>query len=477
MRNFEGRTAVITGGAGGFGLEFARRAVALGMQVVLADVEQQALERAVAELRVDGASVLALQTDVSDARQVDRLADLAFERCGGVHLLFNNAGVAPVGLLWEQSESDWQWVLGVNVMGVANGIRSFVPRMLAQRDDSHVVNTASVAGFISPTTMGLYNASKHAVVTISETLFHDLRSVESTIGVTVLCPAFVATGISSSDRNRPERLAEVDPPSPSTIRAREAMKRAVSSGKLTAAEIADRTFEAIRERRFYLFTHPAILSSVRGRHQSIVDGLPPDDPFGQRPGLAPSPARRDRRGEDRGDEAGTDAAPATDAAPDAIQRPGRPSSECASIRTPSGGAFSVELRCGSWTELRPYAQPIRFQVFVDEQGIDPALELDDNDDACLHCVAWVEGVVAGTGRLLPDGHIGRMAVTPDHRRSGLGGLILECLVAKARERGDRRVGLSAQAYVESFYERHGFVREGSVYQEAGIDHISMWREL
>ena len=145
MRNFEGRTAVITGGAGGFGLEFARRAVALGMQVVLADVEQQALERAVAELRVDGASVLALQTDVSDARQVDRLADLAFERCGGVHLLFNNAGVAPVGLLWEQSESDWQWVLGVNVMGVANGIRSFVPRMLAQRDDSHVVNTASVA--------------------------------------------------------------------------------------------------------------------------------------------------------------------------------------------------------------------------------------------------------------------------------------------------------------------------------------------
>ncbi|MFZ9626599.1 MAG: SDR family NAD(P)-dependent oxidoreductase, partial [Burkholderiaceae bacterium] len=222
MERFADRVAVITGAASGFGLAFAQRAALLGMRLVLADVEAAPLERAAAQLVATGANVRAFQTDVSNAEQMAQLADRAFSEFGAVHLLFNNAGVAPVGLIWEQSAADWQWVLGVNVMGVANGLRSFVPRMLEQNDDSHIVNTASVAGFISPTTMGLYSASKHAVVTISETLHHDLRAVGSSIGVTVLCPAFVPTGIAQSERNRPAALAGDQVQTSATLRARAA---------------------------------------------------------------------------------------------------------------------------------------------------------------------------------------------------------------------------------------------------------------
>lgn len=288
MDRFHGRTVVITGAAGGFGFEFARQAASLGMRIVLADVEQSALERAHAEISKLGAEVISQRTDVSDASQVQALADLAFGEFGAVHLLFNNAGVAPVGLLWEQSAEDWQWAVSVNIMGVAHGIRSFVPRMLKQPEDSHVVNTASVAGFISPTTMGLYNVTKHAVVTLSETLHHDLRSVGSLMGVTVLCPAFVPTGIASSERNRPSHLMVSEKISEHTVRARQAMERAVSAGRLSAADVARLTFEAVSERRFYLFTHPAILASIKARHDAIHRGAEPNDPFAQKPSLAPA---------------------------------------------------------------------------------------------------------------------------------------------------------------------------------------------
>lgn len=434
MDRFTDRVAVITGAASGFGLAFAQHAAALGMRLVLADVEAVPLERAASQLAATGAHVLSVQTDVSDAEQVAQLADRAFSEFGAVHLLFNNAGVAPVGLVWEHSAADWQWVLGVNVMGVANGLRSFVPRMLGQNDDSHIVNTASVAGFISPTTMGLYSASKHAVVTLSETLHHDLRAVGSSIGVTVLSPAFVPTGIAQSERNRPAALAENPTQTAATLRARASMERAVSSGRLSATDIAARTFEAIAERRFYLFTHPAILPSVNSRHAAIASGLDPDDPFARKPALAP-------------------------------------------VTAAASEAPKVRLETGSWSQLREVCKPVRFQVFVHEQGIDPALELDSVDDVCLHCVAWSEGVAVGTGRLLPDGHIGRMAVLAAFRRSGVGGQILECLVQEARARGHPQVELSAQAYVEPFYRRHGFTREGPVYLEAGIDHVRMWRKL
>lgn len=287
MQDLKGRTAVITGAAGGFGLAFARRALASGMRLVMADVEADALARAQRSLPASDGKVVTRVTDVAQAGEVDALAALAFQTFGEVHLLFNNAGVAPVGLLWDHTAEDWQWALGVNVLGVAHGIRSFVPKMLRQTSAGHIVNTASVAGFISPTTMGLYNVTKHAVVTLSETLYHDLRSVGSGIGVTVLCPAFVPTGIAHSERNRPQHLQSSAPDSPHTARAREAMRKAVGSGRLTADDIAYQTFEAIAERRFYLFTHPAILGSVKDRHESIQAGAEPSDPFARKPALTP----------------------------------------------------------------------------------------------------------------------------------------------------------------------------------------------
>lgn len=432
MNRFTNRVAVITGAASGFGLAFAQRGASLGMKLVLADVEAAPLEAAAEKLRASGAEVLARQTDVADPVQVAELADCAFNDFGAVHLLFNNAGVAPVGLVWEHSAADWRWVLGVNVLGVANGLRSFVPRMLRQGDDSHIVNTASVAGFISPTTMGLYSASKHAVVTLTETLLHDLRSVGSSIGVTVLCPAFVPTGIAESERNRPAEFAGTEAQTEASLRARAAMVKAVSSGRLSASDIANMTFDAIERRQFYLFTHPAIIPSIQSRHAAIAAGQDPDDPLARKP----SP-------------------PAT----------------------PEVQVSAIQLQTGSWAELREWCQPIRFKVFVDEQGIDPELELDSVDDRCVHCIARSGETVVGTGRLLPDGHIGRMAVLTAFRRAGVGGMILEHLVDEARRRGHARVELSAQVYVESFYLRHGFTRDGAVYVEAGIDHVRMWRNL
>jgi NAD(P)-dependent dehydrogenase (short-subunit alcohol dehydrogenase family)/predicted GNAT family N-acyltransferase len=432
MKLAAGQVAVITGAASGFGFEFARRAASLGMNVVMADIESTALDAAASSIRASGASVVACRTDVSKPEEIEALAGVAYDEFGSVHLLFNNAGVAPVGLLWEHDAADWQWVLGVNVLGMANGIRSFVPRMLKHNTEAHIINTASVAGYLSPTTMGLYNVSKHAVVTLSETLHHDLRSVGACIGVTVLSPAFVPTGIAQSERNRPATQASSSLPSQATLRARASMERAVSAGRLSAAEVAELTFQAIEEDRFYLFTHPAILASIKARHLAITGERGPDDPFAKRPALSPAVAVK----------------PA-----------------------------SAVLELGDWSTMREHAQPVRLQVFVNEQGIDPALELDAMDAECVHCVAWIGGAVAGTGRLLPDGHIGRMAVLEAFRRSGVGGLILERLVSEARSRGHQRVELSAQAYVEAFYRRHGFSREGAIYQEAGIDHVRMWRDL
>ncbi len=287
MIEFAGKVAVITGAASGFGLAFARLGASLGMRLVLADIAQSPLEAAARSLAQSGVELIAEQVDVSRAEEVQRLADLAFARFGQVNLLFNNAGVAPVGLVWEHSPADWNWVLGVNVLGVVNGIRSFVPRMIEQGDDSHVVNTASVAGLISPQTMGAYNVSKHAVVALSETLFHDLRTVGARLGVTVLCPAFVPTGIHQSERSRPQALRNEREPTASMRTARAAMSKAVESGRLSADEVARLSFEAIRERRFYLLTHPGILGAVKTRFDDILDQRLPTDPFAHKPRAAP----------------------------------------------------------------------------------------------------------------------------------------------------------------------------------------------
>ncbi|RPH59320.1 MAG: SDR family NAD(P)-dependent oxidoreductase, partial [Burkholderiales bacterium] len=211
------------------------------------------------------------------------------EAFGAVHLVFNNAGVAAGGLVWEQTVKDWEWVLGVNLWGVIHGVRTFVPIMLAQGDECHVVNTASVAGLLSPQLMGVYNVSKHGVVTLTETLYQDLRVTGARLGVSLLCPAFVPTGIAHSHRNRPADLRDAAAPTASMLAAQKASEKAVSSGRITAPEVARMTFDAIRENRFYVITHPKILGSVELRLQDVIAQRNPSDPFSFKPDVAHRP--------------------------------------------------------------------------------------------------------------------------------------------------------------------------------------------
>lgn len=286
MKDLAGKVAVVTGAGSGFGLEFARLGAREGMKLVLADVQQDALDAAAADARGRGAEAIGVRVDVSRAEDVDRLAEEAKGAFGAVHLLFNNAGVAGGGgYVWESSLKDWKWVLGVNLMGVVHGIRSFVPMMLAQGTEGHVVNTASAAGLVSSPLMGTYNVSKHGVVTLSETLHHDLRLADARIGVSVLCPAYVPTGISRSERNRPAELSDDAPPTPSQIAARQRSEKAVSSGRIGAAEVARMTFDAVRDGRFYVITHPRLLPSVELRLKDVLEQRTPSDPYTYRPDL------------------------------------------------------------------------------------------------------------------------------------------------------------------------------------------------
>jgi len=278
MFDFAGKVAVITGAASGFGRAFADKAAALGMKLALADVDEAALAQAVDALRGAGAHVLGLRTDVSREADVAALAQATLEAYGKVHLLFNNAGVATAGFVWESSAHDWSWVFGVNVMGVANGVRVFTPIMLAQREPAHIVNTASVAGLVTAPGIGVYNASKHAVVALSETLYHDLHSAGAPVGCSLLCPAFVPTGIAAAERTRPAELRNDAAPTRSQLAAGLQLQRAVQSGKKSAAEIAELTFDAVREGRFYVLTHPAIMESIRLRHADIEEGRAPSVP-------------------------------------------------------------------------------------------------------------------------------------------------------------------------------------------------------
>jgi NAD(P)-dependent dehydrogenase (short-subunit alcohol dehydrogenase family) len=287
MKSFKGRTAVVTGAASGFGLEVCRIAAARGMAIVMADVQQDALDRAVAEITQAGAPVLPYRLDVSNADSVEAMGAATRARFGVPHFVFNNAGVGGGGLIWETSLRDWEWVLGVNVMGVVHGVRVFTPMMLeaARRDagyEGHIVNTASMAGLLTPPNMGVYNVSKHAVVALSETLHHDLALVTDQVRASVLCPYFVPTGITQSERNRPAELKN-EKPTRSQLVARAMSDKAVSSGKVTAAMVAQFVFDAIAEHRFYIFSHPQALGNVRTRMEDIVGGTNPSDPFAQRP--------------------------------------------------------------------------------------------------------------------------------------------------------------------------------------------------
>ncbi|QQX85840.1 SDR family oxidoreductase [Cupriavidus necator] len=288
MKDFSNKVAVITGGASGFGKEFANIAADLGMKLVLADVQEDALDATVAEFKARNVPVIGLRTDVSRADQVQALADAAIEAFGQVNLLFNNAGVGAGGLIWENSEKDWEWVLGVNLYGVVHGVRIFTPLMLAAAGkdpayQGHIVNTASMAGLLNPPAMGVYNVSKHAVVALTETLYQDLGLVTEQVRCSVLCPYFVPTGINQSQRNRPADLANQAPPTRSQLVSQALSDKAVGSGKVTAAEVAQLTFDAIRDESFYIYSHPQALAPVRQRFEDIVGQRNPGDPFADKP--------------------------------------------------------------------------------------------------------------------------------------------------------------------------------------------------
>jgi len=289
MSNWQGRTAVITGAASGFGLEASRIAARRGMNVVMADVQPDALELSAREIEGLGAKVLTFRLDVSKAAEVEALGAATTKRFGAPHFVFNNAGVGAGGLIWEHTLKDWEWVVGVNLMGVAHGLRVFTPMMLAAADadpawEGHIVNTASMAGMVNPPNMGVYNATKHAVVSMSETLYQDLALVTSQVHAHVLCPFFVATGIHHSDRNRPAEMSDADKrPTKSQLIARAMTDKAVTSGKVTAAQVAQFVFDAMDEKRFYVFSHPKSLAGVQTRLEDVVSLRNPSDPFAARP--------------------------------------------------------------------------------------------------------------------------------------------------------------------------------------------------
>jgi len=290
MEGFKGKVAVITGAGSGFGREFARTGATLGMKLVLADIQADALEHTRVELEAQGAEVIARAVDVSDGAQIDALAAATMESFGGVHLLFNNAGIGTAGLIWENTVRDWEWALGVNLWGVIHGVRVFTPLMLAAATADpgyrgHIVNTASMAGLLNQPNLGAYNVSKHAVVSLSETLYHDLSLVTDQVHCSVLCPYFVPTGIHKSHRNRPADLANPAPATRSQLIAQAMVSKAVTSGKLTAADIAQRTFDAIRGDSFYIVSHPDALDGVRQQAEDVVALRNPTDPFARKPEL------------------------------------------------------------------------------------------------------------------------------------------------------------------------------------------------
>jgi len=279
------QTAVITGAGSGFGLEVARLAARRGMNLVLVDVQADALAKAAAEFT--NVEVLARIVDVAKAEPMEALAKDVEQRFGAPHFVFNNAGVGAGGLIWENTPADWDWVLGVNLMGVVHGVRLFTPMMLAAaRADAgyqgHIVNTASMAGLLNPPNMGVYNVSKHAVVSLSETLYQDLSLVTDQVHAAVLCPFFVPTGISQSHRNRPGDLPMAKP-TRSQLISQAQTDKAVASGKVSAADVAALVFDAIDRRRFYIYSHPQALASVQTRLDDVVQGRNPTDPFADKP--------------------------------------------------------------------------------------------------------------------------------------------------------------------------------------------------
>jgi len=277
MKDFKDKVAVITGAASGIGRALADRCVQEGMKAVLADVEAEPLATAEASLKASGATVLAVQTDVSQVRDVEALAQKTMEAFGAVHVLCNNAGVGTEAAVWESTLAEWEWIVGVNLWGVVHGVRVFVPLMLAQDAECHIVNTASTAGLISGPGLGAYKVTKHGVVTLSETLHHELAERGAKVKVSVLCPGIVNTRIMESARNRPGGLPPTGPRGPASEERWEALRRLVPAG-MPAAQVADAVFEALRKDRFYILTHPEGKEAVRTRMEDILQERNPTPP-------------------------------------------------------------------------------------------------------------------------------------------------------------------------------------------------------
>ena len=271
MEDLQGKVAVITGGASGIGRAVAEKAAAEGMKIVIADIEEGPLKEAEGELTGQGAEAIGVVTDVSDAASVRELRDRALERFGAVHLVHNNAGIGTGGPIWDFSEEDWRWIIGVNQWGVIHGIATFVP-LLMEQGEGHVVNTASIAGLTTTAFLGPYHATKFAVVAMSEVLYKDLQTAGSPVGVSVLCPGFVQTRIAESDRNRPAWAPERNVEGAEELRA---VIQAMVDGGITPAAVADRVIDAVKTDTFYILTHPELTEAIQIRCDDIVQGRPP----------------------------------------------------------------------------------------------------------------------------------------------------------------------------------------------------------
>lgn len=270
MDHLAGKTAVITGAASGIGRALAERCVAEGMNVALADIDGAALAHTVAALQGGAGRVLGVRTDVAKAEDVEALAARAYDELGAVHLVVNNAGVAVSGKVWEHTLADWEWTMGVNLWGVIHGVRAFVPRMIAGGQPGHVVNVASMAGLTVNPLMGVYTVTKHAVVALTETLHHDLALFAPAVKASVVCPGWVKTDITTSSRNRPTHLAETQ----QATQLAAAMQALVAAG-LPPSRVADEIVAAVREGRFWVFTHPGFLGATKHRSDELLSGKNP----------------------------------------------------------------------------------------------------------------------------------------------------------------------------------------------------------
>ena len=278
MKTLRDRVAAVTGAASGLGRAMALAFAREGMHVALADVDEQGLSETRSAVLALGVKSFSQRVDVARSEELEAFAGRTQSELGAAHLVCNNAGVAVSGAVWENSEDEWRWILGVNLWGVIHGVRTFAPRLLAQ-NEGHIVNTASVAGLISPPGMGAYCVTKHAVVTLTESLHQDLRERGSAVGVSVLCPAYVPTGIANSERNRPA-AARVGQKSSERLAKEAMLRKAVAAGKLSADDVARAVVSAVVENRFYVLTHPAIKGAIRARMEDVLEERPPRNPLG-----------------------------------------------------------------------------------------------------------------------------------------------------------------------------------------------------